>query len=81
MWPVTSKKIWHESKQIHQPGDGSIIFEAEVAGTDEIRFWIMSWGPKAVVLEPESLRKEIRAEAEMIAKRYERKTVAEESPT
>jgi len=35
---------------------------------------------KAMVLEPESLREEIRAEAELMANRYEGKTVAEESP-
>ena len=73
------EKIWHESQQIHPQDDGSIIFEAEVAGADEIRLWIMTWGSKAMVLEPESLREEIRAEAEMIAKRYEGPIVAEES--
>jgi hypothetical protein len=48
-------------------------------GTDEIRFWIMTWGSKAVVLEPESLREGIRAEAEGMARRYEGPIVAEES--
>ena len=74
------EKIWHESQEIHPQDDGSIIFEAEVAGTDEIRFWVMSWGSKAVVLEPESLRNEIRAEAEMMAGKYENGIVMEESP-
>jgi len=73
------EKIWHESQQIHLQDDGSIIFEAEVAGTDEIRFWIMTWGSKAEVLEPESLREQIREEAEMISRRYETPAVAEES--
>ncbi len=75
------EKIWHESQQIHPQDDGSIIFEAEVAGTDEIRFWIMTWGSKAKVLEPQSLRQEIRAEAEMMARLYEAPIVAEESPS
>ena len=39
----------------------------------------MSWGSKAAVLEPESLKEEIRAEAEMIARQYEAPIVAEES--
>jgi hypothetical protein len=30
------------------------IFEVNVAGTEEIRFWIMKWGANAQVLEPES---------------------------
>ena len=74
------EKIWHESQQIHPQDDGSIIFEADVAGTDEIRFWIMTWGSKAVVLEPKSLREEIRMEAERMAKRYEGSIIAEGSP-
>ena len=71
------EKIWHESQQIHEKDDGSIILEAEVAGTDEIKFWIMSWGSYALVLEPESLRQEIRAEAEEIAERYKRREVGD----
>ncbi|MDZ7697729.1 MAG: WYL domain-containing protein [Deltaproteobacteria bacterium] len=72
------EKIWHDSQEIHPQADGSIIFEAQVAGTDEIRFWIMTWGSKAKVLEPESLRQEIRAEAERLAKQYEAPVVAQE---
>jgi len=74
------EKIWHDSQQILPQDDGSIIFEADVAGTDEIRFWIMTWGSKAEVLEPESLREEIKAEAEMMASHYKVPIVAEKSP-
>jgi len=66
------EKTWHGSQKIYQQDDGSIIFEAEVAGTDEIRFWIMTWGSKAMVLEPESLREEIRGEAEGMLKGYQK---------
>ena len=72
------EKIWHESQRIKNQNDGSIIFEADVAGTDEIRFWIMTWGSKAEVLEPASLREEIRAEAEKMAGRYKAPIVSEE---
>ena len=64
------EKIWHETQKIDTQDDGSIIFEAEVAGIDEIKFWIMNWGSKAMVLEPESLKKEIRTEAEAMFQRY-----------
>ncbi len=72
------EKIWHESQEIHPQADGSIIFEAEVAGTEEIKFWIMSWGSHALVLEPESLREEIRTEVESLFNRYEKEGVTEE---
>ena len=41
-----------------------------MVGTDEIKFWIMSWGSKALVLEPASLRDEIMAEAQAIQEIY-----------
>ena len=65
------EKIWHESQEIHPQPDGSIIFEARAGGTDEIKYWIMSWGSKARVLSPESLREEIRAEVERMFRGYE----------
>jgi predicted DNA-binding transcriptional regulator YafY len=45
-----------------------------------VKFWIMSWGSKALVLEQESLRDEIRAEAEMMLHRYEREMEKRERP-
>ncbi|MCP4578250.1 MAG: WYL domain-containing protein [Deltaproteobacteria bacterium] len=56
-----------------------IWFHPDVAGTDEIRFWTMTWGSKAVVLEPASLREEILAEAEKMASRYGAPIVGEDN--
>ena len=67
-----NEKIWHESQEIHQQDDGSIIFEAQVAGTDGVKFWIMSWGSHALVLEPQILRDEITTEAEATLSHYSR---------
>ncbi len=66
------EKIWHATQRIHNQDDGSIIFEAEVAGTDEIRFWIMQWGAGATVVEPESLRQKVRSEAEAMVDVYKK---------
>jgi predicted DNA-binding transcriptional regulator YafY len=65
-----SEKIWHKTQKIQPQKDGSLIFEARVAGTDEIKFWVMSWGSKAQVLSPESLRNEIISEAEDTLQNY-----------
>jgi len=73
------EKVWHESQRIRPQKDGSVVFEAEVAGTDEIRHWVMTWGSKAEVLEPESLREEIRREADGILDRYEAKRPGKDS--
>jgi hypothetical protein len=42
----------HESQKITDQ-KGSAVFESEMAGTKGIKFWNMSWGPKALVLEPD----------------------------
>ena len=64
------EKIWHESQVVNKQKDGSLIFSAQIAGTEEIKFWILGWGKDAVVLEPDSLRDEIRMEAQGILKEY-----------
>ena len=65
-----NEKIWHESQVVEKQKDGSLIFKAEIAGTEEIKFWILRWGKDAVVLKPDSLREEIRKEAEGILREY-----------
>ena len=57
------EQTWHESQKIEALDDGAIVFEAEVAGIEEIKHWVMSWGSSARVLDPEILQDEIRSEA------------------
>jgi predicted DNA-binding transcriptional regulator YafY len=64
------EKIWHHSQKIEPKKDGSIIFSAEVAGTEEVKHWVMSWGTSAEVLEPEYLRQEIAQELQNSLKKY-----------
>ena len=66
-----AEKNWHVSQVVEKQKDGSLIFKAQVAGTEEIKFWILGWGKDALVLEPDSLREEIRMEAQGILKEYE----------
>ena len=65
------EKTWHQTQIITPQKDGSIIFEARVAGTDEIKYWLMSWGGKAEVLRPASLREEMIAEAQNMLQCYQ----------
>ena len=68
------EKVWHASQKISEQEDGSVVFEAEVSGTEEVKFWLMSWGAKALVLEPASLREEIRSECALTLERYDNLT-------
>ncbi|MDY6903406.1 MAG: transcriptional regulator [Thermodesulfobacteriota bacterium] len=56
------EKKWHDSQILTRNPDGSLDFQATVAGTREIRFWILSWGASARVLAPDSLKQDIQAE-------------------
>jgi predicted DNA-binding transcriptional regulator YafY len=67
-----TEKSWHPSQKVTARADGSVLFEAEVAGTEEIKHWVLKWGAKAEVLAPASLRQEICREAEAMLKIYGR---------
>ena len=51
-----------------------------MAGTEEIKFWVMSWGSKPLVLEPYSMTEEPRAEAEAMADKYDKAVEPEGEP-
>ncbi len=64
------EKIWHRFQRLKPQADGAVIFESEVAGTEEIKHWIMQWGKEAEVLAPKGLRGEIREEARAMVAKY-----------
>jgi len=47
------EKIWHDSQKIFKLPGGGPEMTFRVAGLDEIKRWILSFGLEAVVLEPE----------------------------
>lgn len=61
----------HHTQVIHPQDDGSIIFEATVAGCEEIAIWILGFGKEAEVLEPPVLRDLIRTHAIAMAAIYD----------
>jgi len=54
------EKIWHESQKITKLPDGSLEITFRVAGLDEIKRWILSFGPECQVLAPEKLKGKVR---------------------
>jgi len=49
----------------------NFLIEAEVAGTREIKYWVLGWGAQAEVLEPAILQEEVLEEARSMARLYE----------
>jgi len=54
------RSFWHESQKPKKNGDGSLELSFRIAGLDEIKRWVLSFGPEAVVLEPENLKEMVR---------------------
>ena len=64
------EKTWHSSQHLSSEPDGSLLFEVELDNTRELKTWIQSFGPTAMVLQPASLRQEIIQDAVGVLKRY-----------
>ncbi len=61
---------WHASQLLTEQKDGSVIAEFDLSDGEEIKRWIMSFGKRAKVLEPASLRQEILAELTALCAAY-----------
>jgi predicted DNA-binding transcriptional regulator YafY len=67
---LVAERKWHESQQVRENKDGSIILELDLGGLEEIERWILSWGKHARVLAPKELASRIRDEATAISSLY-----------
>jgi proteasome accessory factor B len=66
------EKRWHHSQKLTRQRDGSLIAEFRLSCTQEIKSWVLGFGRKAVVLQPESLQREIVAELDAMNIAYGR---------
>ena len=64
------ERRWHPSQKNKKLKDGSLELAFEVAGTKEIKTWILGFGSLAKVLEPVSLVKEVREDLQRAFKAY-----------
>jgi predicted DNA-binding transcriptional regulator YafY len=61
---------WHPSQHVEIEPDGALVWRARVAGTIEIRLWILSWGDDVEVVEPATLRDDVAATMRRALERY-----------
>jgi predicted DNA-binding transcriptional regulator YafY len=61
---------WHPSQELEPQPDGTLRWTATVAGTREVRIWILGWGPDVEVLEPGALRDEVGGMLRAAAEHY-----------
>jgi len=67
------ERRWHLSQKHKKLKDGSLELAFKVAGTKEIKTWILGFGPLAKVLEPASLVKEVREDLRKTLKTYDKR--------
>lgn len=54
--PLIREVNWHATQQLRDLDDGTLRFEATVAGWHEIGWWVLRWGHEAKVIRPKALR-------------------------
>jgi predicted DNA-binding transcriptional regulator YafY len=64
------EKIWHESQKINKLPNGGLEIAFRVAGLDEIKRWVLSFGPECQVLEPSRLKQMVRADLQKSLGQY-----------
>src|SRR5690606_8181929 len=65
-----AERTWHPTQKLTPRRNGALELAMEVGGAVEVRSWVLSFGSGAEVLEPASLREEVRAELALAAARY-----------
>ena len=70
---IMEETVWHSSQVVERQKDGSVILTLKVTVTDELCFWILNWGEKVKVLEPEELRQDIIKTAKAMLEVYREK--------
>ena len=55
-----SEREWHASQKTEALAEGGLELRMEVGGSQELANWVLSFGGGATVLEPESLREEVK---------------------
>jgi predicted DNA-binding transcriptional regulator YafY len=68
--PFVRERRWHRSQRIEARPDGGIVLTLDVCNDHALRAWILGFGPRARVIEPLGLARDIFDAAEQTRRRY-----------
>lgn len=72
--PLVARNVaevrWHQTQQTNFLPDGRLEFRVTVDGIEEISWWILGYGDRAEVVEPECLRERLKSHVENMMKLY-----------
>jgi predicted DNA-binding transcriptional regulator YafY len=63
-------RLWHPSQEVREVGGGEIVMHLHVGGEFELGAWILSFGPSAIVLSPEKLRRRVESDLARTLENY-----------
>ena len=68
--PLIREVNWHSTQQIQERANGTLRFEATVAGWHEIGWWVLGWGHEAKIIKPRALREWVAQTAQKMVRVY-----------
>lgn len=69
--PFIKEKQWHASQKLKELPDGRLQATWTVAGTREIKSWLMGFAEHVEIIEPKELRDEIKRDLQRMLAQYE----------
>lgn len=67
---------WHSTQTLTPQADGTLLFELQISALEEFKSWVLSFGAKAIVEEPEELREMVKHDLELSLNRYRSQTTS-----
>lgn len=65
------ERQWHPTQALQTQKDGSVILTMQCGGLDELTAWVLSFGPGAKVLGPQSLIDQVSSQLASAARLYQ----------
>ena len=59
---TVTEVVWHPTQKVHKQKDGSVTLTFMVDGLNEIIRWVLGWGSRAKVIQPNELREMVLAQ-------------------
>lgn len=70
---IIEETVWHPSQVLEKQKDGSMVMTLQVMDTVDLFSWVLSWGDRVEVLEPEEMREEVLHSARATVEVYQNK--------
>jgi predicted DNA-binding transcriptional regulator YafY len=68
--PYIGERTWHPKQKITKSKDGSIVLSFTTNHLNEVKDWLLSWGPNATALAPPKLVSKIKSDLKDMVKAY-----------